>query len=64
MELPSTLLTQTLKKQKKIHAKKISYKEMELPMSKIKNFHVFPEMELSTLTFFLYFRMEISEADK
>ena len=37
---------------------------MELPMSKIKKFHVFPEMELSTLTFFLYFRMEISEAEK
>ena len=37
---------------------------MELSSSKIKKFLIFPEMELSSLVLFSYFRKEISELEK
>ena len=37
---------------------------MELSSSKIKKCLIFPEMELSSLIFFLYFRQKLSELEK
>ena len=37
---------------------------MELSGSMIKKFLIFPEMELSSLIFFLYFKVELSKPEK
>ena len=37
---------------------------MELSSSKIKIFIIFPEMELSSIIFFLYFKTKFSELEK
>ena len=37
---------------------------MELSNPKIKKFLIFPEMELSSLIFFFYFRKELSDLEK
>ena len=37
---------------------------MEVYSSKIKKFLIFPEIELSSLIIFLYFRKELSELEK
>ena len=40
------------------------FQEMEPTSSKIMKFLIFPEMELSRLIFFLYFRRELSQLVK
>ena len=61
MELSGTLLNPYSKKNFKKSTPEIFliFQEMELSSSKIKNFFIFPGMELSSLIFFLYFRKEL-----
>ena len=40
------------------------FQEMELSNPKNKQFLIFPEMELSSLIFFFYFRKELSDLEK
>ena len=54
-----------LEKIKQIDLEKILiFQEIELSSSKIKKYPIFPEIELSNLIFFLYFRKELSELEK